>query len=134
MTDEQKTQSGEAVPEETAAEAPTQKRDPVGLITLIVLVVCLVAFWYYVRADRLTPYTSQARIHALIVPVAPRVSGHVVDVGIQLHSRVERDQVLFEIDTFILRFAHQHRRIDISGTNGVDSQSVAGMINRHGLR
>jgi len=56
------------------------KSDPVRKWTLILLGLCLVLFLYYMVSDRLTPYTAQARVHALVVPIAPEVSGTVTDV------------------------------------------------------
>jgi len=77
---------------------PARRRDPVRLVTLIVLALCVLVFIWYIRADRFTPYTSQARIQALVVPIVPRVSGHLTEVGVRLHSKVEKDQMLFQLD------------------------------------
>lgn len=67
-------------------------------ITLAVLLLALIFFIWYVAADRHTPYTDQARIHGLITPVSPKVSGFITDVNVQLHSRVKAGDVLFQID------------------------------------
>jgi multidrug resistance efflux pump len=56
--------------EATAQELAAAKRDPIRKITLIVLSVCLVIFIWYIAADRLTPYTDQARIQSLSVKAA----------------------------------------------------------------
>jgi hypothetical protein len=45
MTDEQKPQTEPATAEEAAPE-PAKKRDPVRLITAVVLVICVAFFWY----------------------------------------------------------------------------------------
>ena len=54
-------------------------------------------FWY-LRSDRVTPYTNQARVHALVVPIAPQVSGIVTDVAVANNEYVSVDQELFRID------------------------------------
>jgi len=78
---------------ETAA-----KKDPIRRVTLIVLSICAVIFIWYVAADRFTPYTDQARIQTLVVPIVPRVSGYLTEVNVRLHSRVERGDLLFQLD------------------------------------
>ena len=54
--------------------------DPVRRWTFIVLAICLVLLTWYLRADRVTPYTSQARINALVIPIASEVSGTLTEV------------------------------------------------------
>jgi multidrug resistance efflux pump len=83
-------------PAETEESPP--KQDPVQRITRIVLIVCAVVFVWYLFADRMTPYTDQARVRGLAVPVVPRVSGHLTDVKVRLHSVVTEGDRLFQID------------------------------------
>jgi len=86
-------------PESTKEEKkPVPQRDPVRLITLGVLLICVVIFIWYVRSDRVTPYTSQARVQTLVVPIVPRVSGHITELGVRLHSKVSEGDLLFQID------------------------------------
>jgi multidrug resistance efflux pump len=73
--------------------------DPVRKWTLIVLGACVLLMFWYLRADRVTPYTSQARVHALVVPIAPQVSGIVTEVLISNNEVVAAGQELFRIDT-----------------------------------
>jgi multidrug resistance efflux pump len=72
--------------------------DPVRKWTLIVLGVCVVLMFWYLRSDRVTPYTTQARVHALVVPIASEVSGSVVDVFVTNNEYVEAGQELFRVD------------------------------------
>ena len=72
--------------------------DPVRKWTLIVLGACVVLMFWYLRADRVTPYTTQARVHALVVPVASQVSGIVVDVFVENNEYVEAGQKLFRVE------------------------------------
>jgi len=75
-----------------------QKTDPVRRWTLILLAVALLLLVIHLRADRFTPYTSQARLHALVVPVASEVSGSVVAVSVSSNQEVVAGQELFRID------------------------------------
>jgi multidrug resistance efflux pump len=56
--------------EPAAVQDAAPERDPVRRWTIILLVVTLLLVAYYLVADRWTPYTSQARVHALVVPIA----------------------------------------------------------------
>ena len=53
--------------------------------------------WYF-AADRLTPYSSQARVQAFVVPVAAEVAGKVLAVHVKNNDDVQRGQPLFDID------------------------------------
>jgi multidrug resistance efflux pump len=77
---------------------PPPKMDPIRRVTRIVLIVCAVIFVWYLFADRITPYTDQARVKALLVPVVPRVSGYLTGINVRLHSVVKPDEVMFVID------------------------------------
>ena len=70
-----------------AAEAPAP-RDPVRRWTLILLGACVVLMGYYLVADRVTPYTTQARVHAFVVPIAAEVAGTVTDVPVSSNQVV----------------------------------------------
>lgn len=94
MTDEP--QNTPAAGEEPAAPPP---KDPVRRATLIVLAVVLLLVVWYLRSDRVTPFTSQARVHALVVPIAPEVSGIVTNVTVASNQVVAEGQVLFELET-----------------------------------
>lgn len=72
--------------------------DPVRRWTFIVLAICLVLLIWYLRADRVTPYTSQARVNALVVPVASEVSGTVTEVFVDNNQQVKAGQELFQVD------------------------------------
>src|ERR1700755_2952211 len=67
-----------------------------GAIVVLVLIVASLA-WYFI-SDRLTPYTSQARVQAFVVPVAAEVAGRVLKVYVKNNDEVQAGQPLFDID------------------------------------
>lgn len=111
-----------------------KKPDPVRRVTLIVLALCVLVFIWYVVADRLTPQTSQARIQALVVPIVPRVSGHVTEVGVRLHSKVDKDQMLFQLDRRPFELAVRTAEAQLDqviqqlGVQGATIKSAAGRL------
>ncbi len=93
-----------------------------GAIVVMVLILASLA-WHFV-ADRLTPYTSQARIQAFVVPVAPEVSGTVLKVHVKNNDNVKPGQPLFDIDPTNYRIALQRTtsdyesvRLSVTGSN-----------------
>ena len=94
MTDETSKDSMDGA--EDAAKSPP--KDPVRKWTLIVLALCGVLMIYYIIADRVTPYTTQARVNALVVPIAPEVSGTVTEVAVKSNQLVEQGDLLFQVD------------------------------------
>jgi multidrug resistance efflux pump len=84
---------------DNAGDEPARTpRDPVRTWTLRLLVLTAVIVCAYLVFDRMTPYSSQARVHALVVPVASEVSGTVVEVGVATNQRVGAGDLLFRID------------------------------------
>jgi multidrug resistance efflux pump len=101
MTEEDKQQSDESAekPQDQATEPSDENStDPVRKWTLILLAACAVLMLYYVVADRITPYTTQARVHALVVPIAAEVSGTVIDVPIGRNEAVDAGDLLFQVE------------------------------------
>lgn len=82
----------------TSEEKPMKQKDPVRRWTFIVLGISVVLLVLYLMADRLTPFTTQARVHAYVIPVAPQVAGYVVAVDVKNNQQVEAGQRLFQID------------------------------------
>ena len=79
-------------------QATPPAKDPVRKWTFIVLALCIVLTGLYLVADRQTPFTTQARVHAFVVPIAPQVSGNVISVEVQNNDQVIAGQVLIRID------------------------------------
>jgi multidrug resistance efflux pump len=72
--------------------------DPVRKWTFIALGMCVVLMIFYLVADRVTPFTSQARVNALVVPIAAEVAGTVRDVAITSNQAVSAGDLLFQVD------------------------------------
>lgn len=92
--------------EETQSRPKTQK-DPVRRWTFIILAICVLLFAWYLRSDRVTPYTSQARVNALVVPIAAEISGTITEVFVNNNQAVSAGQELFQIDIEQYRLAVQ---------------------------
>ena len=75
-----------------------KNKDPVRKWTWIILLLSLVLLVVYIIGDRQTPFTTQARVHAYVVPVAPQVAGRVISVDVENNQHVEAGQRLFRID------------------------------------
>jgi multidrug resistance efflux pump len=93
-------------PEEVETDEPVEEsatepkpKDPVRKWTLITLVLMVVLLGWYLQADRFTPHTTQARLHALVVPIAPLISGLIEEVYVTNNQRVAEGDPLFRLNT-----------------------------------
>ncbi len=73
--------------------------DPVRKITKYVLIVVAILLVWYVVADRIAPWTDQARVQAYVIPIVPQVSGRVVEVHVVKDQVVDPGDVLLKIDS-----------------------------------
>lgn len=80
-------------------ETPVENtNDPVKRITRIALIIIAIVFIWYVVADRLAPWTDQARVQAYVVPVVSQVAGRVIEVNVGKDQEVKQGEVLLKID------------------------------------
>ncbi|GMQ90107.1 MAG: HlyD family secretion protein [Gammaproteobacteria bacterium] len=91
-------QQAEIPGDEAGKSEDVKKPDPVRRLTRIVLAVVVVLFIWYVFADRLAPWTDQARVQGFVVPIAPEVSGDVTKVIQGIDQIVQAGQLLLQID------------------------------------
>ena len=77
---------------------PAPAKDPVRKWTRVILILAVVLMVWYLAADRVTPYTTQARLHAQVVPIAAEVSGPVTDVAVSNNQVVAAGDILFSVD------------------------------------
>ena len=100
--EEQELETGEVQPasqsdgEEAASAEP--KQDPVRRWTLLVLASIVGLLAWYLAADRFTPFTSQARIDANVIPIAPQVTGNIMSVSVQNNQQVTADEELLRLN------------------------------------
>jgi multidrug resistance efflux pump len=111
-----------AVADSTASSGRGSKIGAAAIAALILLSLVL-----YFVGDRLTPYTSQARVQAFVVPVAAEVSGKVTAVHIRNDDVVEPGQPLFDIDPEQYEIALQRARSDYESVRRSVNASAAGV-------
>jgi len=112
-------------------DQPTPK-DPVRRWTFIVLAVVVVLIGLYIRADRLTPQTTQARVNALVVPIAPEVAGTISTVAVRNNQRVSAGAPLFSIDTERFELSVQTARANLESAERSVGASSAGVDSARG--
>ena len=110
---------------EASVSAVPAAMDPVRKWTLIVLGVCVVMIAWHLVADRHTPYTSQARVHALVVPIASQVSATVTDVFVSNNQFVKEGEELFKIDPERFRLAVETAEANLQSARQATGASAA---------
>jgi len=88
----------EAAKPEAAKPEAAKKTDPVRVVSRFVLALIVILFCWYVFADRLAPWTDQARVQTYVIPIASQVSGKVVEVHVTQDQAVNPGDLLFKID------------------------------------
>lgn len=127
MTEE--TDKETEVPEPANDESPEagSARDPVRAWTLRILVLSVVMLAGYLTADRLTPVSTQARVHTLVVPVAAEVSGTITEVAVSNNQLVQAGDVLFRIDDDRYRLAVASAEANLQSARQAAGASAAGV-------
>lgn len=121
------TPSPAPIAEAPVSPAPPEKGRGTRLGALIVLALIVISLVWYFVSDRLTPYTSQARVQAFVVPVAAEVSGKVLKVHVKNNDEVQSGALLFEIDPTPYRIALQRSRSDYESVRRSVNASVSGV-------
>lgn len=112
-----------SVPPAQPPSAPSGKGSRIGAIVVLVLIVGSL-LWYF-TAGRFTPFSSQARVQAFVVPVAAEVAGKVIAVHVRNNDDVQRGRPLFDIDPSQYRIALQRSRSDYETVRRSVNASVA---------
>jgi len=99
--------------------------DPVRKWTFIILGLCLVLLLWYLRSDRVTPYTAQARVNARVVPIAAEISGTITSVSVANNQPVSAGQELFQIDVDRYRLAVQTAEANLESARQALGASTA---------
>ena len=130
----EKTEEQAEIVEEIPVEASSKAKASVNKGSLIVLGLIVLSLFWYLLADRCTPYTTQARVQGYVVGVAPKVAGVLTNVWIKNNQIVEDGQQLFEIDPSQYRIAVEKARSDLeTARRQVDAGSSAVEAARAGL-
>ena len=112
----------------TSESAITEINDPVKKITRISLIVIAIIFVWYVAADRLAPWTDQARVQAYVVPIVSQVAGRVIEVNVGKDQEVQQGDVLLKIDPsdYQLAVDNAETNLEIAGQDiGASTASVS---------
>jgi len=121
-----------AEPDPIVAERPAPDAAPAGgranrIGAGVIAALILVSLLLYFVGDRLTPYTSQARVQAFVVSVAPEVSGKILKVHIRNDDDVQPGQPLFDIEPDQYQIALQRARADYESVRSSVNASAAGV-------
>ena len=90
--------AGGGVPAKPEAPPPPRRMDPVRKWVLIFGAFCLFLLAWYMAADRYTPFTTQARVNAFVVPIAPQVAGEILSVDVRTNQVVKKGDLLARIE------------------------------------
>lgn len=78
------------------------------------LFLAVLAIWLYsLWADRVTPMTTQAYVHAYLVRITPEVAGSITRVEVKNDQVVDAGDLLFEIDSRQYDIALAKARADL---------------------
>lgn len=93
--------------------------------TLIFAFISLLLFIWYLVGDRFTPYTSNARMKAVVVDVVPQVSGNVSALAVNNGQVVQSGDLLARIDPRPFAFEVDQARSELdSATQEVGASSA----------
>jgi multidrug resistance efflux pump len=113
------------------AKAPSAVRSSAGRGTrvgaIVIAILIITSLILYFAGDRITPYTSQARVQAFVVPVAAEVAGKVLKVHIRNNDEVQPGQPLFDLDPEQFEIALQRARADYEAMRRSINAAVAGV-------
>jgi multidrug resistance efflux pump len=123
---------GEKNQKATAAAKP--EKSPIRVFTWIVVAICALLLFWYLLANRYTPYSDQARMNALVIPIVPKVSGYLTDINVRLHSEVSENDTLFQIDKKVYELAVNFAEANVEiatqqmGFEGAGIRAAAGRL------
>ncbi|QBZ89287.1 HlyD family secretion protein [Pseudomonas viciae] len=114
-------------PDASSPKAPEPPADPASKGIKWVLILITLSLVWYLLADRITPYTQQARVGAFVIPVAAEVAGRVIRVNVRNNQEVKAGDVLFEVDPQPYQITVDRARADLESTRRQIGASTAGI-------
>jgi multidrug resistance efflux pump len=105
-----------------SAEKSTRK----GVLVLAGIIILLLLL--HLVGDRVTPYSSQGRVHANVVAIAPEVAGPITKVHVRNNQLVKRGDPLFSLARDNYEIAASKARADISAVGRDLAASDAGIV------
>ncbi len=118
----------EAEKNNTSETPIVETNDPVKKITRIALIAIGIVFVWYIVADRLAPWTDQARVQAYVVPIVSQVAGRVIEVNVSKDQEVQQGNVLLKIDPadYQLAVDNAETNLELAGQDiGAGTASVS---------
>ena len=121
------TDKSSAAPDAQESKAPEEKkkRDPIKSWTAFVVGLCIALFIGHILADKYTPYTSNGRVEAFVVPIVPQVSGPLTRVNVRNNQHVTAGQILAVIDSAKYELAVRRAQADLQQAGQASEADVA---------
>lgn len=105
---------------------PAAKSTRTGVLVLAGFILALLAL--HLVGDRKTPYSSQGRVHANVVAIAPEVAGPITGVHVRNNQLVRRGDPLFSLGRDNYEIAASKARADITAVGRDLAASDAGIV------
>lgn len=93
----------------------------------VLAAAALVIFIWYLIADRVTPFTANARVKAVVVSIVPQVSGYVTALAVTNGTIVEAGDLLAKIDERPFQLAIDRAKADLRIASQEVGASSAGV-------
>jgi multidrug resistance efflux pump len=135
MSDSSAQDSADDQTMQSNTEPAAPQPDPVRRWTLLITALIVLLLAWYLGADRFTPFTSQARVNAYVVPIAPQVSANVKTVNVSNNELVEAGQILLQLDDsqYLLAVGSAQANLETAqqtlGASSAGVESAAANIN-----
>jgi multidrug resistance efflux pump len=114
-----------AADKKPAQDASGRGMDPVRKWTLITGAIIVALLVWYLSADRYTPFTTQARVEAYVIPIAPQVTGNIMTVNVVNNQLVNKNDELLRLDETQYTFAVDKARADLESAKQQYGASAA---------
>ncbi len=129
MSEEKKKTKEEIAPDASKKEKGSLKKmiegDPVRFWAGIILGLCILLFLWHLLSDKYTPYTSNGRVEAFVVPIVPQVSGTLIKVNVINNQFVKNEAPLAEIDSSKYELAVRRAQAELQQASQTSEADVA---------